>query len=72
MPVWAGVGKHSLLINQEQGSWFFLGELLVNIDLPADRPVEEQCGHCVACLKICPTGAIVEPYVVDARRCIPI
>lgn len=68
------VGKHSLLINQEQGSWFFLGELLVNLnlpaDLPADRPVEEQCGHCVACLKICPTGAIVEPYVVDARRCI--
>ncbi|GLX82059.1 tRNA epoxyqueuosine(34) reductase QueG [Thalassotalea eurytherma] len=64
------VGKHSLLINQQAGSWFFLGELLVNIPLPVDTQVPEQCGQCVACLKICPTQAIVEPYVVDARRCI--
>ena len=64
------VGKHSLLINQEAGSFFFLGELLVNIPLPVDTPVEEKCGSCVACLKICPTQAIVEPYVVDGRRCI--
>ena len=64
------VGKHSLLINQQAGSWFFLGELLVNIPLPVDNKVQEQCGQCVACIKICPTQAIVEPYVVDARRCI--
>ncbi len=63
-------GKHSLLLNQQAGSWFFIGELLVDIPLPVDQAVEDKCGHCVACLKICPTGAIVEPYVVDARRCI--
>jgi epoxyqueuosine reductase len=64
------VGKHSLLLDQQAGSWFFLGELLVNIPLPIDQPVAEHCGHCVACIKICPTQAIVEPYVVDARKCI--
>ena len=65
------VGKHSLLLNAEAGSFFFLGELLVNIPLPLDAPVEkEQCGKCTACLTICPTGAIVAPYVVDGRRCI--
>ncbi len=64
------VGKHSLLINQEAGSWFFLGELLVNIPLPVSQKTSEQCGSCVACIKICPTQAIVAPYVVDARRCI--
>lgn len=63
-------GKHSLIINQEAGSWFFLGELLVDIPLPIDKPLEENCGRCVACMTICPTNAIVEPYVVDARRCI--
>jgi epoxyqueuosine reductase len=63
-------GKHSLLLNESAGSWFFLGELLVDIPLPVDQPVDENCGHCVACIKICPTQAIVEPYVVDARRCI--
>ncbi|MFP2769619.1 tRNA epoxyqueuosine(34) reductase QueG [Oceanisphaera sp. KMM 10153] len=65
---WAG--KHSLLINRQQGSFFFLGELLVNLPLPIDQPVEEGCGKCVACITTCPTGAIVAPYVVDARRCI--
>ena len=67
------VGKHSLLLNKAAGSWFFLGELLVDIPLPVtmtDSPVENHCGNCVACIKICPTKAIVEPYVVDARRCI--
>ena len=64
------VGKHSLVINKQAGSWFFLGELLVDIPLPCDTKVENDCGACVACLKICPTGAITEPYVVDARRCI--
>ncbi|SFC53796.1 tRNA epoxyqueuosine(34) reductase QueG [Pseudoalteromonas denitrificans] len=63
-------GKHSLIINKEAGSWFFLGELFVDIPLPVDKPVEEQCGSCVACIKLCPTNAIVEPYVVDAKRCI--
>tara|TARA_R110002167_G_scaffold118143_4_gene294503 strand:- start:2505 stop:3641 length:1137 start_codon:yes stop_codon:yes gene_type:complete len=63
-------GKHSLTINKEAGSWFFLGELLINLPLPIDTMVKEQCGSCTACLTICPTQAIVEPYVVDARRCI--
>ncbi|WP_371744405.1 tRNA epoxyqueuosine(34) reductase QueG [Psychrosphaera sp. B3R10] len=64
------VGKHSLIINEEAGSWFFLGELFLPLPLPADMPVEEQCGKCVACITTCPTGAIVEPYVVDSRKCI--
>ena len=64
------VGKHSLVINKEAGSWFFLGELLVDIPLPCDEKPSNDCGTCVACIKICPTNAIVEPYVVDARRCI--
>ncbi|WP_312064798.1 tRNA epoxyqueuosine(34) reductase QueG [Pantoea septica] len=63
-------GKHSLILNREAGSWFFLGELLIDLPLPIDAPQEEQCGRCVACMTICPTNAIVEPYVVDARRCI--
>lgn len=64
------IGKHSLLLNKSAGSWFFLGELLVDIPLPIDTQPENECGTCVACIKICPTQAIVEPYVVDARRCI--
>ena len=63
-------GKHTLLINKQAGSWFFLGELLVDIPLPIDHAPANDCGSCVACLKICPTNAIVAPYVVDARRCI--
>lgn len=63
-------GKHSLILNREAGSWFFLGELLIDLPLPVDKPVEENCGRCVACITTCPTGAIVEPYTVDARRCI--
>ena len=64
------VGKHSLLLSEEAGSWFFLGELLVNIPLPIDQPIEKDCGNCVACITSCPTGAIVAPFIVDARRCI--
>lgn len=64
------VGKNSLLLNREAGSWFFLGELLIDLPLPVDQPQEEQCGRCVACMTTCPTGAIVAPYTVDARRCI--
>lgn len=64
------IGKHSLLLNPQVGSWFFLGELLVDLPLPIDQPIAQDCGHCVACITMCPTGAIVAPYVVDARRCI--
>ncbi|MGY5451937.1 tRNA epoxyqueuosine(34) reductase QueG [Agarivorans sp. MS3-6] len=63
-------GKHSLIINQDAGSWFFLGELFIDLPLPTDQAVEQQCGDCVACITICPTQAIVAPYQVDARRCI--
>ncbi|WP_420866968.1 tRNA epoxyqueuosine(34) reductase QueG [Candidatus Fukatsuia symbiotica] len=64
------VGKHSLVLNREAGSWFFLGELLIDLPLPIDQPVQEGCGRCVACITICPTQAIVAPYTIDARRCI--
>ena len=63
-------GKHSLILNKDAGSWFFLGELLINLPLPVDKQVDEGCNTCVACIKSCPTNAIVEPYVVDGRRCI--
>ena len=64
-------GKHSLLINRDYGSFFFLGELLIDIALPVDPPLEkEHCGKCTACIDVCPTQAIVAPYTVDARRCI--
>lgn len=63
-------GKHSLTINSQAGSWFFLGELFIDIPLPVDQPVEEKCGQCTACLTICPTQAIVAPYTIDARKCI--
>jgi len=64
------IGKHSNLIHRQAGSWFFLGEIYVDLPLPVDRPVEENCGTCVRCLDICPTRAIVAPYRVDARRCV--
>lgn len=63
-------GKHSLTLSKEAGSWFFLGELFINLPLPTDSPVEEGCGSCTACMTICPTQAIVAPYTVDARKCI--
>ena len=64
------VGKHSLVLNAKAGSFFFLGELLVNLPLPTDEPDGGSCGNCVACMTLCPTAAIVAPYTVDARRCI--
>jgi epoxyqueuosine reductase len=64
------VGKHSLLLDATSGSWFFIGELLIDLALPIDTPLHNQCGQCVACIKICPTQAIVAPYIVDGRRCI--
>ncbi len=62
-------GKHTLLLAQT-GSWFFLGEIFVDLPLPADAPVEAHCGTCTACLDICPTRAFIAPYRLDARRCI--
>lgn len=66
---WAG--KHTLIINENAGSWFFLGEILTNIALPVNPTIpENKCGSCTACLKVCPTDAFPEPYTVDAKRCI--
>ncbi len=64
------IGKHSNLINRKAGSWFFLGEIYTDLELPADEPGSAHCGDCRACLDICPTQAIVAPYQVDARRCV--
>ncbi|WP_260261303.1 tRNA epoxyqueuosine(34) reductase QueG [Vibrio intestinalis] len=63
-------GKHSLILDKECGSWFFLGELLIDLPLPVDEASEDQCGKCTACMTSCPTNAIVEEGIVDARRCI--
>jgi epoxyqueuosine reductase len=63
-------GKHTLTLNREAGSMFFLGEIYVDLALPASQPLEAHCGSCDACITACPTGAIVAPYRLDARRCI--
>ena len=63
-------GKHTLVLNREAGSMFFLGEIYVDIMLPASEPVSEHCGSCSACIDICPTQAILAPGLLDARRCI--
>ena len=63
-------GKHTLVLSREAGSMFFLGELFVDLALPPTQAQVSHCGQCTACLDVCPTGAIVAPYQVDARRCI--
>ncbi len=63
-------GKHTLILNREAGSMFFLGEIFVDVTLPATEPVSPHCGSCNACIAACPTQAILSPYELDARRCI--
>ena len=65
------IGKNTLLLNDKAGSWFFLGEIYISLELPVDDSQQtNKCGNCRACLKVCPTNAFPEPYVLDARRCI--
>jgi epoxyqueuosine reductase len=64
------IGKHTNLLDREDGSWFFLGEVFTDVPLPVDAPVTNHCGSCTACIDVCPTRAIVAPYELDARRCI--
>ena len=64
------LGKHTNVLSREAGSWFFLGEILLNLDLEYDVPGQDFCGSCTRCIDACPTDAITEPYVLDSRRCI--
>jgi len=64
------IGKHSNLINRQMGSFFFIAELILDLELTPDAPIKDYCGTCTRCIDACPTDAIVEPYVVDGSRCI--
>ncbi|NVK27541.1 MAG: tRNA epoxyqueuosine(34) reductase QueG [Flavobacteriia bacterium] len=74
--VWAAksglgwIGKHSLLLTKKEGSFFFIGELILDLELTPDPPTTDHCGSCTACMDACPTEAIVQPYVVDSNKCI--
>lgn len=63
-------GKHTNVITKDYGSWVFLGEILINLELEYDPPATDHCGSCIQCIEACPTGAIVEPYVLDSNLCI--
>ena len=64
------IGKHTNLLHETAGSWFFIGEIYTDLPLPVDEPARNHCGRCEACIEACPTGAIVAPYELDARLCI--
>lgn len=64
------LGKHTNVITRDCGSWVFLGELIIDQELEYDSPIADYCGSCTSCIDACPTGAIVEPYVLDSNRCI--
>jgi epoxyqueuosine reductase len=64
------IGKHTCLVDKDGGSWFFLGEIYLDLALPVDVPADNHCGTCHRCIDVCPTGAITAPYRLDARRCI--
>ena len=64
------IGKNTLLINKDSGSYFFLAELILDLKLESDGPIKDYCGTCTKCMDACPTDAIAEPYIVDGSRCI--
>lgn len=74
--VWAAksglgwIGKNSLLLTKKSGSFFFIGELITDLELEADAPTTDHCGSCTACMDACPTEAIVQPYIIDSKKCI--
>ena len=64
------IGKHSNLINKDKGSYFFIAELILDLELETDLPIKDYCGTCTKCIDACPTDAIIKPYVVDGSKCI--